>query len=129
MALHIEYSPKITSAKTIYCEIEPETLALLQMELVRWQCLIGQLDQQPTPDTEAITQWWHRQTNKVSRGHNGRNSPASFVSGIIENMWFKTPMQRDITYSQLEDCVWLSTVLSRMFDSLEPITIRRKLFE
>lgn len=130
MAKTIEYTPKVTNAKTIYCDLSPDDYAWLTLELVRWQCLVNHLDQVNDPDSMAIRdQWWHRQTNKITKGQEGKNSPASFVSGIINNLWFKATPQRDFTYTQLVDCEWISTVMSQLFDDVDSITIRRKLFE
>ncbi len=112
----IKYVPKITSARTEYCEIDPEDQAWLIDQLIHWLALMGEMDQATDADSEWVrTQWWHRKTNKLNSGKQGRNTPCSFVSGVILNMLYKQPAQRDLTRKQMDDFETISAILAQVY--------------
>ena len=112
----IKYIPKVTSARTEYREIDPEDQQWLQVELVRWLAMIGELDQTHDEDIRLFRDsWWHRKSKDLSKGHLGPNSPCSIVAGIVNNMMFKAAPQRDFTEKQMRDIEYISMTLSGIF--------------
>jgi hypothetical protein len=112
----IKYIPKITSARTEYREIDSEDQQWLQVELVRWLALIGELDQTHDEDIRLFRDsWWHRKSKDLSKGREGPNSPCSIIAGIVNNMMFKDTPQRDFTEKQMRDIEYISMTLSGIF--------------
>jgi len=109
----IKYIPKTTSARTEYREITPEDLLFLQGEMIRWLAVMSELDQDSSADAQWIlNNWWHKRSKKLHKGHNGLNTPASLVGGIVMNIMYKEPVQRDLTNKQMEDLEIVSALLS-----------------
>ena len=118
----IKYIPKVTSAGTEYRECAPEDLAWIQEQMIRWLAQMAQLDQLRDDDSVWVRdQWWHKRTNKLHKGQQGPNSPCSVVGGILQNMMFKTPAQRDLTNKQMEDLEYISTMLGAVYEGCEPM--------
>ena len=114
----IRYVPKITSARTEYCEIDPEDQAWLIDQLIHWLAVMGEMDQARDSDSEWVRdQWWHKRTKKLNSGKQGLNTPCSFVSGVIVNMLYKQPAQRDLTRKQMDDFETISAIMAQMFDT------------
>lgn len=114
----IKYIPKITSAQTQYREIDANDLLWLQMELIRWQTVVGQLDQLHDTDMKIFRDYfWHQKNSKrLHKGQHGPNTPCSTISGILHNIMFKQPAQRDLTDKQMEDIEWISGELAKFLD-------------
>lgn len=111
----IKYIPKITTAQTEYREIDPDDHVWLQTELIRWQTVIGELDQQHDQDSRWVRdEWWHRKSKKLHKGQHGPNTPCSVVAGIIHNIMFKEQPQRDFTRKQMEDIEYISLAMAQM---------------
>lgn len=110
----IKYLPKITSAATEYREISMDDQLWLQMELIRWQTVIGQLDQLHDRDVKIFRDyfWHHKESRHLHKGQHGPNTPCSTVAGILHNIMFKESPQRDLTHKQMEDIEWISQNLS-----------------
>ena len=122
MANVIKYIPKQTAAKTQYREISDQGLDDIQMEMLKWTIRMGQLDQHSEDDLAALRDiWWHRKTKKLHAGKQGRNTPCSTVTGILDNFLFKSPPQRDLSDKQCEDIEWISSIISTVFDDCEQI--------
>ncbi len=114
----IKYLPKVTAAQTQYREIDADDSLWLQTELIRWQCLVGQLDQLHEVDMKIFRDYfWHYKTKRLHKGQHGPNTPCSTVAGIIHNIMFKQPQQRDLTDKQMEDIEWISGELHKFLDS------------
>jgi hypothetical protein len=112
----IKYIPKATSARTEYREIDAEDQQWLQVELIRWLSLIGELDQTHDEDLRLFRDsWWHRKSKDLSKGQFGPNSPCSIIAGIVNNMMFKDKPQRDFTEKQMRDIEYISMTLSGIF--------------
>lgn len=111
----IKYLPKVTTANTDYREIHADDQLWLQTELIRWQCLLGQMDQNHDSDSRWVRdQWWHKKSKKLHKGQQGPNTPCSVVAGILYNIMFKTPAQRDFTGKQMEDIEYISLAMAQM---------------
>ena len=118
----IKYIPKNTGAGTEYRECDPDDLAWIQTQLVRYVAVMGELDQNRDDDSKWVRdQWWHKRTDKVHKGQLGQNTPCSIISGMINNMMFKTPPQRDLTNKQMEDIEYVSAIMGNCYEGLQPI--------
>ena len=118
----IKYIPKITNARTEYREITDEDAIWLQTELIRWLTIISQLDQARDDDSVWVRdRWWHKRTDKLHKGQLGPNTPCSLVGGILNNLLFKTPQQRDFTNKQMEDIEYVSMILAQAYESCTAI--------
>ena len=99
----ITYSPKITGAKTQYREISPADhdwlIQYLLQGLVTMSTLSNTLDEDQRIFRE---QYWRRRRDNLPRGRNGKNSPESMVAGLLHNMLYSTPAQRDFTDHQMD---------------------------
>ena len=122
MARVIKYIPKNTAAGTEYRECDPEDLVWIQTQMIRYMAIMGELDQNRDEDSEWVRdKWWHKRTDKVHKGKQGMNTPCSIVSGIINNMMFKDPVQRDFTNKQMEDIEYISAIMGNCYEGCEPI--------
>lgn len=118
----VKYIPKHTAAGTEYRECDAEDLAWIQTQLVQYMAIMGELDQNRDEDSKWVRdQWWHKRTDKVHKGKLGQNTPCSIVSGIIQNMMFKVPQQRDFTNKQMEDIEYISSIMGNCYDGLVPV--------
>lgn len=118
MARIIKFVPKITNAKTQYREISEEDHSWLQIEMMQWLCKMAEMDQGHDADTRYfLEQWWHKKSKILHKGQQGPNTPCSTVGGILSNMMFKTPVQRDFSEKQCDDLEHISHILSQAIDS------------
>ena len=119
----IRYVPKITSAKTEYREISKEDMEFLQSELIRWLAKMSELDMARDEDSKwVLNQYWHKRTGSLPKGHDGQNTPASFVGGLVNNLVFGT--QRDLTDKQMEGIMNISHILGQTGDDCTSITFQ-----
>jgi hypothetical protein len=123
MAKSILYFPKQTAARTEYREIDPEDMAWLQKEFIRWLAVMSERDLNPSEDNIWIlTQFWHKRTEKLHKGTvNGKyrqNTPCSIVGGLVNNLVFGN--QRDLTDKQMSDIEFISMALATFLE-VEPI--------
>lgn len=118
----IKYIPKVTNAGTEYRECDPTDLAWIQEQLIRWLVIMGELDQSREEDAVWVRdQWWHKRSSKLHKGREGQNTPCSVVSGILQNMMFKQPAQRDLTNKQMEDIEYISAMLGAVYEGCSPL--------
>jgi hypothetical protein len=84
--------------------------------------VMGELDQNRDEDSVWVRdRWWHKRTDKVHKGKLGQNTPCSVASGIINNMMFKEPAQRDLTNKQMEDVEYISAIMGSCYEGCTPI--------
>jgi N-acetyl-anhydromuramyl-L-alanine amidase AmpD len=108
----IKYIPKNTAAGTEYREIHEDDKVL---------ALVTELDTQNTDDSIWIRDhWWHKRNKKLHKGQNGLNSPASVIGGIVHNMMYKTPLQRDFSSKQMEDLEMIMNGLHAVYPEITP---------
>ena len=116
----IKYIPKITSAKTQYVDIDAEDMVWLQTELIRWLALLGELDGDRNEDVRQIMRfWWYKRSKLLPKGHQGQNSPLTFVSGLINNLMFGT--QRNLSTSVMEGIEYISGQIHALEQALEEV--------
>lgn len=118
----VKYLPKHTSAGTEYRECDPDDVLWIQMQLIRYVTIMGELDQNRDDDSKWVRDhWWHKRSDKVHKGKLGQNTPCSIISGIINNMMFKEPQQRDFTNKQMDDIEYVSAVMGTVYEGCLPI--------
>ena len=112
----IKYTPKITSARTEYRELDPEDLTWLKSELIQWLAIMGELDMSRDEDSRWVRdQWWHKRSGNLPKGKEGQNTPCSLVSGLVNNLVFGT--QRDITDKQMDAIQNISSMMGGAYES------------
>lgn len=118
----INYSPKITAAKTQYVTIDPIDMGWVQTELIHYLSLMGELDGHRNADIRQVQKiWWYKRTATLPKGNNGQNSPLTFVSGIINNISFGS--QRDLSTVQMDAIENISAVMSIFEDSIKDLNL------
>lgn len=122
----INYIPKITAAKTEYREIDPNDMAWIQSELIRYLSLMAERDLCPSSDSDnqwILDQFWHKRNAKLHKGkwdkEYRQNTPCSFVGGLVNNIVFGT--QRDFSAKQMEDLEYVSILMNSLYPALEQI--------
>jgi hypothetical protein len=116
----IKYMPKTTQAKTEYREIDPEDMAWLQTELIRWLAHGSEIQQRRDEDAEYfVKHWWTKRTQTLPRGQHGPNSPQSFVGGTVNNLVFGS--QRDLSNKQMDSIQNISNVMGQAFEGCHQI--------
>lgn len=116
----IKYIPKITSARTEYREIDPEDMAWLQTELMRWLANGAEISQRRDEDAEYfVKHWWCKRTQTLPKGQHGPNSPQSFIGGTVNNLVFGE--QRDLSSKQMDSIQNMSTVMGQAFEGCSQI--------
>lgn len=118
----IKYLPKVTSAKTQYVDIDPNDMAWLQSEIVRWLALMGALDNHRNEDIRMVMKhWWCKRSSTLPKGIHGQNSPLAFVSGILNNMMFGT--QRNLSVIQMEALEVISAQMTLFDEAITELNI------
>lgn len=116
----IKYLPKITMAKTVYCEIDKTELAWIQTQLIRYLSVMGEMSINRDDNVRSVLSvWWTKRSPSLPKGSTGQNSPLSFVSGLLNNLLFGT--QRDLTEVQMSALVNISAVMVQFLDAIEAI--------
>jgi hypothetical protein len=116
----IKYLPKVTAAKTTYCEIDPKDMAWLQMELIRYLAVCGEQSINRDTDVRAILRsWWVKRVPSLPKGRTGQNSPLSFVAGLLNNIAFGT--QRDLSNIQMNAIENISAVMVQFLEAIHQI--------
>ena len=50
----IKYMPKITNARTQYCDIDSKDMALIQMEMIRYLSVMGEMSINRNEDVRSV---------------------------------------------------------------------------
>lgn len=103
----IKYIPKHTAAGTEYREIDEDDKNFILQQCIRALSIMAEYDKKSTTDNSddiwIRDQWWHKKRKDLHRGKDGMNSPCSVLGGIVNNMMFKVPAQRDFSDKQMTD--------------------------
>lgn len=122
----IKYIPKNTLAGTEYREIDDNDKTWLLQQCIRALSVMAEYDRcSTTAGGDAVwirDQWWHRRRKDLHRGRDGMNSPCSVLGGVVNNMMFKVPEQRDFSNKQMQD---IETIFNAMAHFREDITAVR----
>ena len=116
----IKYLPKVTMAKTVYCEIDKTDMAWIQTELFRYLSVMGEMSISRSEDVRSILKvWWTKRSPSLPKGSTGQNSPLSFVSGLLNNIVFGS--QRDLSDIQMTALTNISAVMVQFLNAIEAI--------
>ncbi len=123
MAKQINYNPKITSAKTQYNEISPEDMSFVQLELVRYMALMGELKKNRDREVQnVINQWYSKRTQTLPKGKDGWNTPESFIAGLLNNLMFGN--QNDLSQIQMDALENISANMSLIYDAVRDLNLQ-----
>lgn len=136
----IDYTPKITSATTQYNQISDTDMSFIQEQLLRYLAFMGELKANPKPAVQTLVkEYWSKRSATLPKGHNGLNSPETFVSGLVNNLVFGT--QQDLSDIQMQALTNISHVMAEISintkkleiqktqDPFESMMFKEKLFE
>ena len=111
--------PKHTNAGTEYRELCEEDRAQVLSTCVQMLTVMSEYDARRDEDSIWVRdQWWHKRSNKVHKGQHGPNSPCSVIGGIVYNMMYKDPLQRDFSSKQLADIEYVTAVMNNVYDNI-----------
>jgi len=115
----IKYIPKHTSAGTQYREIDEDEKTKILNSLIEILTLMAELDTQRDEDSIWVRDnWWHKKSQQLHKGKNGPNSPCSTIGGIVHNMMYKDPLQRDFSNKQMEDVELITNILHNIYPQI-----------
>lgn len=115
----IKYLPKNTAAKTEYRQIADDDRAEILATCVRILAEMSRYDTLRDQDSRWVReQWWHRRTDQLHRGENGQNTPCSVIGGVVFNMLYKEPRQRDLSAKQMDDLTQITAILAQVNDQI-----------
>jgi len=139
MAKEITYDPKVTQARTQYNKISIEDMSWLQLEMMKYLALMGELVNVKDENTKLIiNSYWRKKSKTLPKGRYGQNSPETFISGMLNNLMFGT--QNDLSDIQMDALTNISACMHVIYDvvkslnlqpntdNFEPIIFRQKLF-
>lgn len=115
----VKYIPKITTAGTEYREISEEDKADIMNTCIHILSVMAEFDSRRDEDSKWVRdQWWHKRTDKVHKAKTGQNTPCSVIGGIIYNMIYKDPKQRDFSDKQMSDLEYITSVMSNVYEGI-----------
>ena len=116
----IKYFPKITSARTTYCDMDPKDMAWIQMEMIRYLSVMGEMSISRQEDVRSILKvWWTKRSSALPKGSSGQNSPLSFVSGLLNNIAFGS--QYNLSNIQMTAIENISAIMVNFLDAIAEI--------
>jgi len=123
----IDVTPKHTSAKTQYWDMEPDDEAYVYTWLYR---LLADMSELSTFDEDLKKEWFKRRPGSYPKGKQGPNSHASMLGGICSAK-LKDP-KKNLSDPQL-DCVEdLFDIIADYYaneeDAPKSVTFHKKLF-
>lgn len=116
----VKFMPKITNARTQYCDIDSKDMALIQMEMIRYLSVMGEMSINRNEDIRSVLKtWWTKRTSSLPKGSTGQNSPLSFVSGLLNNIAFGT--QYNLSTIQMTAIENISAIMVNFLEAIEEI--------
>ncbi len=116
----IKYIPRVTAARTTYCDMDPKEMAWIQMEMIRYLSVMGEMSINRNEDVRAILKtWWTKRSSSLPKGSSGQNSPLSFVSGLLNNIAFGT--QYNLSTIQMTAIENISAVMVNFLEAIAEI--------
>lgn len=123
MAKTIYYDPKSTSARTQYNKLEPNDMAYIQTELIRYMALLGELKKNRNRDIQnIISQWYSKKTETLPKGKQGWNTPETFISGLLNNLMFGN--QNDLSQIQMDALENISANMALIYDAIKGLELQ-----
>jgi hypothetical protein len=120
----IKYIPKNTAAGTEYREIEEDDKQFILTSCIQALATMAEYDTASSDDEDrkwVREQWWHKKDKRLHKSQNGLNTPCSVLGGIVHNMMFKTPQQRDFSDKQMKDLEMVFLLLSSIREDITAI--------
>ncbi|CAB4178733.1 hypothetical protein UFOVP1634_26 [uncultured Caudovirales phage] len=120
----IKYIPKHTTAGTEYREIEEDDKQFILTMCIQALTIMAEYDIVSSSETDRVwirDQWWHKKDKRLHKGKEGLNSPCSVLGGIVHNMMFKIPLQRDFSDKQMRDLEMIFQCLGSIRDEITTI--------
>ena len=123
MAKQINYDPKITNANTQYNSISATDMAFVQLELVRYMALMGELSKSRNRDIQnIINQWYSKRTDTLPKSKDGQNTPESFIAGLLNNLMFGN--QNDLSQTQMDALENISANMALIYDAVKNLNLQ-----
>jgi hypothetical protein len=119
----IKYLPKNTTAGTEYREIDEDDKQFVLTSCIQALTVMAEYDKASSDDEDRIwvrDHWWHKKDKRLHKGRDGLNTPCSVIGGIVHNMMFKTPQQRDFSDKQMKDLEMVFQLLSSIKEEFTP---------
>jgi len=120
----IKYIPKNTAAGTEYREIDEDDKNWILQQCIRALSIMAEYDKTSSDNFDDIwirDQWWHKKRKDLHKGKNGQNSPCSVIGGIVNNIMFKEPQQRDFSNKQMTDIENIFNAMAHFRDDIQPV--------
>lgn len=115
----IKYLPKHTNAGTEYREIAEDDRAELLDTCIQILAIMAEYDTRRDQDSEWVRdQWWHKRSDQLNKGQRGQNSPCAVIGGIVFNMMYKDPPQRDLSKKQMQDLEMITQAMHAVYESI-----------
>lgn len=123
MAKQINYDPKITNANTQYNKIDNNDMAYVQLQLVRYMALLGELTKHRDREVQnIINQWYRKKTQTLPKSNNGWNTPETFISGLLNNLMFGN--QNDLSQTQMDALENISANMELIYDAVKGLYLQ-----
>jgi hypothetical protein len=123
MSVTIDYYVKQTRATTQYVEMSERAHQYLLEQMMKWLLLLASESNTVNVDTMNILRnFWRAPDKTLPVSRTGRNTPESFVAGVLSNMLYGK--QRDFSEKQLLGIAYLSTQMALIFDTVTEINLK-----
>ena len=119
----IKYIPKNTAAGTEYREIEEDDKQAILTACIQALTVMAEYDKAASDDEDKNwirDKWWHKKDKRLHKGREGLNTPCSVLGGIVHNMMFKDPVQRDLSDKQMADIEFIFQCLHSFRPDIAP---------
>jgi hypothetical protein len=117
----IKYIPKNTAAGTEYRDIDEDDKQFILTSCIQALTVMAEYDTISSDDVDrkwVRDQWWHKKDKRLHKSQNGLNTPCSVLGGIVHNMMFKTPLQRDLSDKQMKDLEMVFLLLNSVKEDI-----------
>jgi len=122
----IHYWNKQTSANTVYCELRPEDMQWVMNKIIQILVYMGEIGISRNKELKELRNWWINPNPDLPFNTyvRNKNSPYSFVSGIVNNIKFGN--QRDLSEQQLTILQHIINIFSNVVDMVEEGALKVK---
>jgi hypothetical protein len=121
----IDYDIKNTTAKTKYVKINKNDMEWLQKELFAYTCLMGELrNHKDKRYSILVKEYWSTTHKQLPSGVNGKNTPESFVCGMLNNLVYGT--QYDLSDIQMNALEVISIDMNQIYNAVRGLGLQPK---